>query len=145
MFAGKQQRCRTFLWTGRTSQITATLRFDFTKIQIGGKDKWLITKQKKNIDGTSGKQRKRRSFVSRVWMNRRSRSSGSMTGTILTQSGDSGNIRPHFWTVWNCFWKKKNQESLSQRVWKPCSIPWRMRNCSRSCYRLTRKLFRWLF
>ena len=46
---------------------------------------------------------------------------------------DSGNIRPHFWTVWNCFWKKKNQESLSQRVWKPCSIPWRMRNCSRSC------------
>lgn len=38
MFAGKQQRCRTFLWTGRTSQITATLRFDFTKIQIGGKD-----------------------------------------------------------------------------------------------------------
>ena len=29
-------------------------------------------------------------------------------GTILTQSGDSGNIRPHFWTVWNCFWKKKN-------------------------------------
>lgn len=63
MFAGKQQRCRTFLWTGRTSQITATLRFDFTKIQIGGKDKWLITKQKKNIDGTSGKQRKRRSCV----------------------------------------------------------------------------------
>ena len=52
MFAGKQQRCRTFLWTGRTSQITATLRFDFTKIQIGGKDKWLITKQKKNIDGS---------------------------------------------------------------------------------------------
>ena len=75
MFAGKQQRCRTFLWTGRTSQITATLRFDFTKIQIGGKDKWLITKQKKNIDGTSGKQRKRRSCVSRVWMKRRSRSS----------------------------------------------------------------------
>ena len=60
MFAGKQQRCRTFLWTGRTSQITATLRFDFTKIQIGGKDKWLITKQKKNIDGTSGKQRKKK-------------------------------------------------------------------------------------
>ncbi|MFR6738142.1 MAG: hypothetical protein ACLUSN_20015, partial [Blautia wexlerae] len=63
MFAGKQQRCRTFLWTGRTSQITATLRFDFTKIQIGGKDKWLTIKQKKNIDGTSGKQRKRRSCV----------------------------------------------------------------------------------
>lgn len=41
--------------------------------------------------------------------------------------------------------EEKNQESLSQRVWKPCSIPWRMRNCSRSCYRLTRKLFRWLF
>lgn len=44
----------------------------FTKIQIGGKDKWLITKQKKNIDGTSGKQRKRRSCVNRAWMKRRS-------------------------------------------------------------------------
>ena len=40
MFAGKQQRCRTFLWTGRTSQITATLRFDFTKIQIKAKEEY---------------------------------------------------------------------------------------------------------
>ena len=29
------------------------------KIQIGGKDKWHTIKQEKNIDGTSGKQRKR--------------------------------------------------------------------------------------
>lgn len=40
--------------------------------------------------------------------------------------------------------EKESGESQPES-WKPCSIPWRMRNCSRSCYRLTRKLFRWLF
>ena len=37
-------------------------------------------------------------------------------GTILTQSGDSGNTRPRFWTVWNCSWKKKKPKSPSRRA-----------------------------
>ncbi len=55
-----------------------------------------------------------------------------MTGRISRQSGDSGNTRPRFWTVWNCSWKKKKRKSPSRRAWKPCWIPWRMKNCFRS-------------
>ena len=33
------------------------------------------------------------------------------------QSGDSGNTRPRFWTVWNCSWKKKEtKESQPESV-----------------------------
>ena len=38
--------------------------------------------------------------------------------------------------------EKKKRKSPSRRAWKLCWIPWRMKNCFRSCYQLIRKLFR---
>ena len=50
-------------------------------------------------------------------------------------------LREYDWNDFNAERRfREHQTSLLD-----CMELWRMRNCSRSCYRLTRKLFRWLF
>lgn len=86
-------QCVFFYWNDPRIRSPPPSILIFKKFQIGGKRKWLITKQEKNISGTYGKNKKKKRYGNLVFQKRLLLNCGNTIGAVLkknlSESSDS--------------------------------------------------------